>query len=171
MPEPVTMALIAATVAKGVGKILDHSGAKKRAATNRRLATAAAAIQTRQISLRELQERRSSIRTRQDLLTQGGDIQGLTKASAGAAGVGGSSVALLEADTERSTLRAAMDVQENYLITLDELRARRETVGLELESNLANNQGPSSAALGIDLAATAAEAAGSHYTFAARRGA
>lgn len=136
--------LAATQLAVGVGSaILSHKEQADAAETARREAQRALRLAYRDLSIRAMEETTAA---RQSLLMarrQAGQLRGTARASAAEAGVAGRSADAILADISRGEGEYTQSVQNNLVITLDQIQRLREAAESEAQTRISQYPRPS----------------------------
>lgn len=123
----------------------DQSKAVARSARRSRI------LETRDIGFRQQEEGIAASRSRRDLRLQADEMAGEAIASAAEAGVEGRALDMILGEVRGSEGRAAMDIQDQYVATIEQLQRAKEGAFAREEARKAGVPGPSIAATGIRI--------------------
>lgn len=107
-------------------EVARYTAQNRASAANARAARAAREAETRDITLRQIEEGIAASRSIQDVSRQATQSSGLAIAAAADAGVSGGSLQALLGDIEAEEGRARSDIVDQYVVTFDQLERMKE---------------------------------------------
>ena len=170
MPFPLAIALTATALGIEVaGKISEHKAQAKQAEAVRREAARARQLERRDITLRQIEEGIAASRRLRDVRISAEQQEGLVRASAASAGVGGPVVQAMLGDLEASRGRANEDTIDSYVATLDQLERAKLGADARYHALVAGAPEPSTFGTAIRIGGAVTRAAASYEQINARR--